>query len=243
MDFSRHPASSVAHDLVAWWWICTWDIAPGQQSSQEVLAFPSSNLTFEKDGIRYCGPTTRRSTQVLTGQGWVLGALLRPAAVPSFTQRPADYRNAFLPVAAPLLHEVVQASAHDLASIVGEVDEWLAERVGSLTDEALQANRMAELAITDSSITSVSSLADAMAVSPRTLNRLAAKYVGLSPYTMIRRRRLQEAVQQARENLDAALADIAAQHGFTDQAHLSREARAMLGLTLTDYRTRARNPQ
>ena len=66
--------------------------------------------------------------------------------------------------------------------------------------------------------------------------------MGLSPYTMIRRRRLQEATEWIRDNPDEALVDIAVRYGFTDQAHLSREARTILGLTLMDYRSRTIRP-
>ncbi len=230
MDFTRIPAGPVAKDLVAWWWISKWTIAPGNRSGQELLAFPSSNLVFEDDGVRYWGPTTRRSTRVLVGDGWVLGALLRPAAVSAFTKQPGSCRDDSVPVTAPELHATVQESAGDLAGVVGEVESWLADHVGAFTEEAHQANLLAELALTDSSIGTVSDLADTPGVSTRTVNCLTTKYVGLSLYTMIRRRRLQEAVEWTREYPGDALADIAVRFGFVDQAHLSREARTLLGL-------------
>lgn len=238
VDFTRIPAGPKGSDLVTWWWFSTWAIPPGQHSAQELLAFPASNLAFESDGVRYWGPTTRRSTRDLVGAGWVLGALLRPAAVPAFTQRPAAHRDESVPVSAAEVHAAVQASVEDLAGVVDEVEAWLSERVGKIDDEARQANRLADLAITDSSITTVSDLAAELGVSTRTVNRLTTKYVGLSPYAMIRRRRLQEAVQWTREHPDDALSDIAIRFGFVDQAHLSREARTFLGLTLTNYRLR-----
>ena len=242
LDFARIPPGPAAQDLVAWWWTSTWNLPSGQQSSQEVLAFPASNLAFEKEQVRFWGPTTRRSTRVLTGQGWVLGALLRPAAVPAFTRQPAACRDDSIPVAAPELHETVRASDGNLTDVVGTVETWLAGHVGSLTDEARLANRLADLVIADSTIVTVQDLADALGVSTRTVNRLTTKYVGLSPYTMIRRRRLQEATEWIRDNPDEALADVAVRYGFTDQAHLSREARSILGLTLMDYRSRTIRP-
>lgn len=239
VDFTRVPAGSAATELVMWWWITTWSFAAGQQSAQEILAFPSSNLVVEDDAVRLWGPTTRRSTKVLEGEGWVLGGLLRPAAIPAFTDRPAALRDSYITVSVPELHDKVRASAPDLVSAINSVEAWLADRAGSLTEEALQANLLADLAITDSSISTVSDLADAVGVSVRTIYRLSTKYVGLSPYTMLRRRRLQEAVEWIRENQDEPLADIAARFGFVDQAHLAREARTMLSLSLTDYRQRA----
>lgn len=238
LDFIRVPAGRNAGNLVAWWWISRWSLEPGQQSAQEILAFPSSNLVFEDDAVRYWGPTTRRSTQVLEGQGWVLGALLQPAAVPAFTRQPAALRDGCITVAAPEFHAVVRASVHDLARVIDDIEVWLIGRSRPLTAEAHQANRLAHLAITDSGITTVPELADALGVSARMVNRLTTKYVGLSPYSMLRRRRLQEAVERTREHPSEPLATIAAHFGFTDQAHLSREAHVLLGLSLTDYRLR-----
>ncbi len=53
---------------------------------------------------------------------------------------------------------------------------------------------------------------------------------------MIRRRRLQEAAERLRTNPDADLATVAAEFGYADQAHLSRDFRAVLGLTPSSYR-------
>lgn len=92
----------------------------------------------------------------------MLGALLRPAAVPAFTQQPTTLRDGCIPVAAPELHAVVRASVPDLATVVGDIEVWLAERACPLTAEARQANRLADLAIADSSITTVPELADAL---------------------------------------------------------------------------------
>jgi AraC-like DNA-binding protein len=54
---------------------------------------------------------------------------------------------------------------------------------------------------------------------------------------MIRRRRLQEAAQRLREGPDVRLADVAADLGYADQAHLANDFRALLGLTPSEYRS------
>jgi len=68
------------------------------------------------------------------------------------------------------------------------------------------------------------------------VQRLARRYVGLTPLAMIRRRRLQEAAQQLRINPRISLAELAAQLGYADQAHLSTDFRAVLGFTPSAYR-------
>ena len=73
-------------------------------------------------------------------------------------------------------------------------------------------------------------------MSVRTLQRVAHRTVGMPPAAMIRRRRLQEAAQRIRDDPDAVLADVAAELGYADQAHLANDFRTVLGLTASSYR-------
>ncbi len=61
----------------------------------------------------------------------------------------------------------------------------------------------------------------------------------LSPAAMIRRRRLQEAAQRAREEPGADLARSAAELGYADHAHLTRDFQTVLGIAPRAYRSEA----
>lgn len=241
--FRRVPAGEDAAECVAWWWISEWSLPPGETSTQHLLAFPASNLAVETDLVGYAGPTTRASSRILTGSGWVLGALLRPAAVPAFTADPARLRDSYVPLDDPAaidLHAAVAAFVDDdLAGAIPTVTTWIARRVGPLTEDARLANRMVDVAGADADVTTVADLAARLHVSERTLHRLAARYVGLTPHAILRRRRLQEAAQAVRDEPDRPLADIATAHGFVDQAHLTREFRRLLGRSPAAYRAEA----
>jgi AraC-like DNA-binding protein len=112
----------------------------------------------------------------------------------------------------------------------------LSARVGAPTPEMLLANDMARMLMTDSSIVRVEDAAARLAVSVRTMQRLAHRSVGLPPAAMIRRRRLQEAAQRVREHPDVSLATIAAELGYADHAHLANDFRTVLGFTPSQYR-------
>ncbi len=103
--------------------------------------------------------------------------------------------------------------------------------------EALLANTMATVIDSDPAIRTVKDAAERLNLSARSLQRLAARYVGLTPLTMIRRRRLQEAAERLRTEPDTTLADVAADLGYSDHAHLANEFRSVLGLTLSGYRS------
>ncbi|OMH32305.1 AraC family transcriptional regulator [Tersicoccus sp. Bi-70] len=248
--FTRIPAPSPVADLVRWFWIPEWDIAPGRSSRQHVVAFPASNLVVEHDGVGLAGPTTRRSHRDLHGRGWAVGAMLRPAAVPAFTDHPTDLRDTYRPVDAEDLHTAVAAamdlvttdpgSRHDAA--VATFTSWLCARVPVVTDTGRTANALAELIEADASISRVEDAADRLGISVRTVQRLCAVYVGLTPAAMIRRRRLQEAAERLRTVPSTSLADLAADLGYADHAHLTNEFRRVLGVTPSGYRREVAQP-
>lgn len=242
--FRRLTPDPEMSELVRWWWISEWDLAPGERSEQRLLSYPASNLAVETSLVGFAGPTTRATTRVLEGRGWVVGAQLSPAAVPAFADRPAATRDRYLELDEPGLHATVAAFADGLLDdAVAPVGDWLRERVGPLSEEALEAGRMARLASEDASIASVPQLAARLAVSERTLHRLAERYVGLTPYALIQRRRLQEAAELLRRSPEVPIAEVAASHGFADQAHFTRSFKAALGQTPSSYRAEARGAE
>ena len=238
--FVRLPPPDAVAALVRWFWIPEWDIAPGRVSRQHLLPFPACNLVVGPDAVELSGPATRRSHKDLTGSGWAVGALLRPAAVPAFTPAPADLQDLAEQIKAPDLHvRVTEAmtSAGDRHSLaVNAFAHWLAATVPPPGPEGLLANTMADLIDADPSVLRVEDVATRLHVSTRTVQRLARRYVGLPPLTMIRRRRLQEAAQQLRIHPDTNLAELAAHLGYADQAHLTSDFSTILGLTPGVYR-------
>lgn len=249
--FHRLPAPEEVSHLVQWFWIPEWDIEPGRSSRQHLIAYPASNLVVQSGAAGFSGPTTRAAFRDLTGKGWAVGALLRPAAVPLFTDDPGTMRDQ--EVALPL---------KDLASAVSAAMEpptgktqpdggtrreraaaafarWLASRDVVPSEEALLANRMVDIIASEPDVLLIEDAARRLAVSPRTLQRLARKYVGLSPSALIRRRRLQDAAERARSDPTADLAAIAVELGYADHAHLTNDFRKYLGFTPSTYRRSA----
>ncbi|MDG4794954.1 helix-turn-helix domain-containing protein [Micromonospora sp. WMMD1082] len=235
--------------LVRWFWIPEWRIAPGRSSRQHLISFPACNLVVEPHAVGFAGPTTRASHRDLTGTGWAVGALLRPAAVPAFTDDPTALRDSYRSMPLPTLHAVVsgamtgpgnQQARHRHA--VEAFTDLLCETVPAPSPEALLANAMAEIIDTDPAVLTAGDVAGHLHVSVRTLQRLARRYVGLSPVAMIRRRRLQEAADRLRAEPSGSLAEVAAELGYTDHAHLANEFRAALGLTLSGYRREVHRP-
>lgn len=241
--FHRAPAIGEVSNFVRWFWIPEWNVRPGHSSRQHLIGFPACNLIVENGMTGISGPTTRASYRDLAGTGWAVGALLRPAAVPALVNDVARIRDAYQPVSLPELARKVHSAMDTEASIEERhraatcaFARWLLNYVGAPSDEALLANRMVEAVESHPNLATVTELAAELSISVRSLQRLAAKYVGLPPVALIRRRRLQEAAAKLRDDPSLDLTALAHRFGYADHAHLTREFRSGLGLTPSEYR-------
>ena len=246
-EFHRLMPPAAAADLVEWFWIPEWNVEPGRTSRQHVVSYPALNLVVEGDGVELVGPSTTASYRDLTGRGWAVGALLKPAAVAAVTDDPSALRDASRVFESPDLHRaVVQAMGEggergrEQAATV--FARWLVTRVGAPTPAALIANDMAALLLTDTAVVRDEDAARRLSVSVRTMQRLARRHVGMTPAAMIRRRRLQEAAQRVREHPAIDLATLAGELGYADHAHLTNDFRAVLGFTPSSYRSASVGP-
>lgn len=244
--FHRIAAPADLGGLIRWFWIPRWNLPPGRTSRQHLLSFPASNLVVEPSGVSLAGPTTRASYRDLSGSGWGVGALLRPAAVPSLLADPQGVRDALIRYDAGDLHRSIVA-AMDLADeaaarerAVEAFAAWARQRLAPPDETGLLANAIEDLIANDSDIVRVEQLALQSGLTQRGVQRLAKRYVGLPPLTIIRRYRLQEAVQRLREDGSLTIARVAADLGYADHAHLTRDFRRVLGLTPHAYRHDAR---
>ncbi|GAB32553.1 helix-turn-helix domain-containing protein [Gordonia otitidis] len=238
--FDRLAAADDLAPIVAWFWIPQWNLAPGRTSRQNVLPFPACNLVVEPEGVTIVGPTTRCSHRDLTGTGWAVGALLRPAGAAALDISPRELRDDALQYHATELFDSISAAmsvgSPEIAEAASRFSSWLRERTTRAPDSALLANEMVDLIAGDRSIIRVDDLARRLSMSVRSVQRVADRYIGLSPLAVIRRYRLQEAAERLRADPEITLAEVAADLAYTDQAHFSADFRHTLGLPPGEYR-------
>ena len=241
-SFHREPAPAELDGLIRWFWIPRWSLAPGRSSRQELLPFPASNLVVQPEGVTLSGPTTGASHRDLRGSGWAVGALLRPAGLASLCLEPHRIRDRETPFEAAELHREVTAAMADPGETAGRTRaagafaRWAAERLGGLDEGGALANAMEHLIATDPAILRVEQVAQELGLSTRGVQRLARRYIGLPPLAVIRRYRLQEAAQRLREDPSVTIAQVAADLGYADHAHLTHDFRTVLGLSPNRYR-------
>lgn len=240
--FHREPAPAGLEALVRWFWIPRWDLPPGRTSRQEVLPFPASNLVVGPDRVSLVGPTVRASHRDLQGRGWAVGALLRPAGIASLCSDPGAIRGTEVAYTAPDLHQSVSAAMGQGEESVGRdravlaYTGWVNEHLAAPDEGGRLAHAMEELIAADRTVTRVEQVARHLGLSSRAVQRLARRYVGVPPLAMIRRYRLQEAAQRLREDSAVTIAQVAADLGYADHAHLAADFRRVLGYSPNSYR-------
>jgi AraC-like DNA-binding protein len=110
------------------------------------------------------------------------------------------------------------------------LNDWLIERAAQ---RPLDPWGSRVLALTRAGLP-VAAIAERIGISPRQLHRRCLPVFGYGPARLARITRLGAAITRMRAG--AALAEVAAQCGYADQAHLCREVRALVGTTPTALR-------
>ncbi|HEY0341618.1 MAG TPA: helix-turn-helix domain-containing protein, partial [Steroidobacteraceae bacterium] len=88
----------------------------------------------------------------------------------------------------------------------------------------------------DRTINRVDELAPRVGLGERALQRLFSDYVGVSPKWVIRRFRLHDAASRLAKAEDVNLTHLAQELGYSDQAHFTRDFKAIVGRSPSDYR-------
>lgn len=242
--------------LSAWlrrFWIPVWDVPEQRSSVQSVLQHPVCIAVTTPAYSRLAGPDRGISRTELRGRSWALGLLFAPAAgvhlaggpVGALTDGWRDLDD--VPIATGLTSQVRDLMTDDPLdeqrhARVRSLWEERLERLGDPDEESLFVNEIVGIIETDRTIRSVAALSRRLDISERSLQRLTVRRLGLSPAWLVRRRRLHEASARLRWGSES-LAEIAAELGYADQAHFSRDIRTVTGMTPRQIMRRGRADQ
>lgn len=111
------------------------------------------------------------------------------------------------------------------------LEEWLLRHLRPVHDPAI-----AWAAAALRRPVSVAAVASRLGLQPKTLGRRFAAQSGLTPKRFARVCRLQAVLRAVRQTAQVDWCALAAEHGFTDQAHLAHEFRALAGIAPTEYK-------
>ncbi|MET9181653.1 helix-turn-helix domain-containing protein [Kitasatospora aureofaciens] len=237
IDVERLVPEPAAARFVEFYWFVRWDLTGHPPYEQKVLAHPNVHLVFEAPRARVYGVDRALFVRRLEGAGHVLGVKFRPGAFRPFAGHPVgDLADRSVPAADYFGPEVDRINARILDEPTAErVDEFLCPRLPAPDPVAEEVAAMVERITGSPDLCRVDELARELGVSVRSLQRLFAEYVGASPKWVLRRARLHEAAERAANEGKLDLAALAVELGYADQAHLTRDFTAAVGVSPARY--------
>lgn len=229
--FDPHPALS---DVLRHIWWVRWCLPPGEVTHQRVLGYPAFNLVVMNHAAALYGPDPKLQVRSLSGTGWALGLLLRPAGGRLLARvPPLELVARSHPVPDAPIEAIEQALAERAsgASISAVVSHWLAPLAAQVDDRGRLVNHVCRLAEEEEGIIRVADLARRAGLSARSLERLVVDQIGLTPKWLIECRRLQHAATTLHARPDTDLTALALSLRYVDYAHFSRRYKEVIGET------------
>ncbi|WP_328527333.1 helix-turn-helix domain-containing protein [Nocardioides sp. NBC_00368] len=231
------PSAEIAGHVDYHWYV-GWDLE--HPHDQQVIPQPRIHIAAEDGRLLVHGIGRRPFVRHLTGRGHTLGVAFLPGLFrPVLGSRVSAIADQVVP--AQDLLGVDDRPAADRILSSADPKEMAAAMEAYLLEVGLPADPVAEdvrrwvtLAEDDRSITRAEQLADHAGLSLRSLQRLFSEYVGIGPKWVVQRFRVLEVAARAHSG-DVDWAAVAAELDFSDQAHLVRTFRDVVGAPPATY--------
>jgi len=249
----RHERYHPSPDLeryVEHYWVVEWDLRGEAQERGETLPHPSVHMIFERDGrSRIRGAARKKFSRLLKDQGGVFAVKFTPGGfypfvgvpVSGFSDTIVTLRDVF-GRRGDELDRAVLAEETDLSRI-NVVESFLLAYLRD-ADEAdenvLTVTEIVYQVAKERQILKVQDLVDRYGLNKRMLQRLFARYVGVSPKWVIQRYRLNEAAEELVNGESISQTELALKLGYSEQAHFIRDFKSIVGVSPASYARAAR---
>jgi AraC-like DNA-binding protein len=242
IDLRRYRETGMLGQYVERYWSVRWNLPAGASYESVVIPHPCVNLSFMPViGAELHGPGVAVSRHPLTGAGRVFGVKFRPGGFTAFSgveaAALADWSARAAVMLGPEVDEVnaIVMSGNDTDAI-RVVSRFLVERMPERPDPRYgRLLAVVRAMLEDRSITRVDQVAARFGLSPKTLQRWFQDFVGLGPKTLIRRYRIHDAADRLAEDPGVDLARLAAELGWSDQAHFTHDFKDLIGSPPAEY--------
>ena len=226
-------------------WIVAWDLRGRDPYVQKTLPYPCVHLVFDSGKTAIFGVMHGAFEYQLEGVGHVLGVRFRPGGFRGVLGGPvATITDRTVPLSSVYGFDVDAAEAEVLGAaddmgMVAVAERLLRTRM-PLADETVDfVHGIVERIANDRTLNRVDDLAAQVNLGERALQRLFNDYIGVSPKWVICRSRLHDAAAHLANAEDINLTHLAAELGYSGQAHFTRDFKALVGRSPSDYRRSA----
>ncbi len=249
-EHARYHPSPDLEPYVEHYWSVQWDLRGLAAERAETLPHPSVHMVFERNvGNRIAGVARGKFVRLLEGEGGVLGVKFRPGgfypfagvSISTLTDTTVSLADIF-GVEGGALERAVLGESTD-SSRITVVEDFLRRRRPAPDENAGRVAAIVYAVAGDRGILKVDDLVDRYGMNKRTLQRLFAKYVGVSPKWVIQRYRLHEAAEQLAAGAPLSQSALALNLGYSDQAHFVRDFKTIVGTSPAAYAREARRAQ
>jgi AraC-like DNA-binding protein len=248
LRLARYEAAQDLKSFIEYFWIVEWDLRGQEPHVQKILPYPCVHLAFDAGRTAIFGVVRGAYEHRLEGAGRVLGVRFRPGGfrgvlggpVAAITDRTVDLSSVyeFAPDAA---ETAVLGAAGDMG-MMGVAEGFLRTRIPDADETVDLVYDIVERIANDRTLNRVDELAMQVNLGERALQRLFNDYVGVTPKWVIRRSRLHDAAARLANAEEVNLTHLAAELGYSDQAHFARDFKALVGRSPSDYRRSAAGP-
>jgi len=263
ITLDRHQPSALLAPFVDYYWVPRWDLRGEPPYEQAVLPHPNVHLVFEASGAGIFGVDRRLFTRTLSGLGLAFGVRFRAGCFRPFWQAPiSQLTDRVIPAVrlfgsqAEKTRQVImdaglsrafeagafEAPDEDDARMAGYAEALLCSVLPEQDPVAEQVAMLVSRITDDPGLRRVDELSALSGLTARTLQRLFADYVGVSPKWVMRRARLHEAAERADSGEPVDWAALAADLGYADQAHLTRDFTVTIGVPPSRYAAPVKDP-
>jgi AraC-like DNA-binding protein len=244
---ARYHPSPDLEPFVEHYWSVEWDLRGNAPERAETLPHPSVHMIFERNvGGRIAGVAHAKFSRILEGEGGVFAVKFKPGgfypfariSISTFADLVVNLSIVFGAEGDVLDRDVFAESAD--AGRIAVVEEFLRRRQPKPDENVGRVTEMAYAVARDRTILKVEDLVDRYGLNKRALQRLFAKYVGVSPKWVIQRYRLHEAAEQLAAGGSVSQSTLALNLGYSDQAHFIRDFKTVVGTSPASYAKGAR---
>ncbi|MEO2202551.1 helix-turn-helix domain-containing protein [Paenibacillus pabuli] len=240
-QLTRHAPSEALSPFVKHFWMVSWDLAGLDSYPQHVVPNPCVNLVVERGNTFFFGPSGRKFSYHIRGKGQVFGVKFRPGGfypfvrlpVSSLCEQPLEV-SSVLDVSAASLEEQLLTDGSD-ADKINYMDQLLCAHLPAEDAQARLVHDIVQQIELDRELLRVDDLSSFWNIHTRKLQRLFNQYVGISPKTVIKLYRLQNAADLIDRGLHCDLVKLAQDLGYHDQSHFIKDFKSIIGSTPEEY--------
>jgi len=231
VSYAERAVPPAARDLLTCGWFRT--ATSAEQSVQRVVPDACADVMWHRESgaLFVAGPDTHAQVAKLT-PGTLVGVRFRPGHSPAGLGLPADaLRDGRVDLAELWPADRADRLAGALAATTTTADA-LAVLTDAVTEHRTDTDPAApELLRLAGADTRIPAIADHLGLTERQVHRRCVAAFGYGPKLLAKVLRFDRAVRMAR--VGTGFARVAAETGYADQAHLSRDVAALAGVPLS----------